>query len=69
MTKQSTNSRLDTLFDLLNIKGRILNGDEDVNVCLCMYIDYEKVHGLLDALREYSYSYLKKALWNNSNLM
>ncbi|WP_349845913.1 polysaccharide pyruvyl transferase family protein [Bacteroides cellulosilyticus] len=69
LTKQSTNSRLDTLFDLLNIKGRILNGDEDINACLCMYIDYEKVHGLLDALREYSYSYLKKALWNNSNLM
>lgn len=61
-TKSSTNSRLDTLFNLAGVKGRVLNGDEDVQKCLDMNIDYEKVHKNLQKIREESYQYLITAL-------
>ncbi len=61
-TKQSTNSRLDTLFDLTGIHDRMLNGDEDIQKCLDMKIDYEKVHRNLALVREESYRYLRAAL-------
>ncbi len=64
-TKQSTNSRLDTLFDLVNIHGRMLNGDEDIHECLNMQIDYENVHKNLSHIRDESYKYLITALANN----
>lgn len=61
-TKSSTNSRLDTLFNLAGVKGRVLNGDEDIQTCLDMNIDYEKVHKNLQMIREESYQYLITAL-------
>lgn len=61
-TKSSTNSRLDTLFNLAGVKGRVFNGDEDIQKCLDMNIDYEKVHKNLDKIREESYQYLISAL-------
>lgn len=61
-TKSSTNSRLDTLFNLAGVKGRVLNGDEDVQKCLDMNIDYEKVQKNLQKIREESYQYLITAL-------
>ena len=61
-TKSSTNSRLDTLFNLAGVKGRVLNGDEDIQKCLDMNIDYEKVHKNLQKIREESYQYLITAL-------
>ena len=61
-TKSSTNSRLDTLFNLAGVKGRVLNGDEDIQKCLDMNIDYEKVHKNLQKIREESYQYLINSL-------
>lgn len=61
-TNSSTNSRLDTLFNLAGVKGRVLNGDEDIQKCLDMNIDYEKVHKNLQKIREESYQYLITAL-------
>ena len=61
-TKSSTNSRLDTLFNLAGVKGRVLNGDEDIQKCLDMNIDYENVHNNLQKIREESYQYLITAL-------
>ena len=61
-TKSSTNSRLDTLFNLTGIKGRVLVGDEDIQKCLDMKIDYEKVHNNLEKIREESYRFLLTAL-------
>lgn len=63
-TKQSTNSRLDTLFNLVDIHDRMLNGDEDIQSCLCKTINYEKAHENLAIAREKSYQYLKTALIN-----
>lgn len=64
-TKQSTNSRLDTLFDLVDIHDRMLDGDEDIQKCLNLKIDYEKVHRNLALVREESYRYLRAALEDN----
>lgn len=61
-TIQSTNSRLDTLFNLCGITGRILTGDEDINQCLKLSINYNDIHNRLKNLREYSYEYLINAL-------
>ena len=65
-TKQSTNSRLDTLFDLVDIHDRMLNGDEDIDMCLAKKIDYEKAHRNLDSARKEAYLYLKSAIKENS---
>ena len=61
-TKSSTNSRLDTLFNLAGVKGRVFNGDEDIQKCLDINIDYENVHKNLEKIREESYQYLITAL-------
>ena len=61
-TKQSTNSRLDTLFNSLGIKDRIMSGNEDVKKCINLEINYDAVYRKLSDLRERSYKYLKDAL-------
>ena len=61
-TKSSTNSRLDTLFKLAGIQGRIFNGGENIKKCLEMKIDYEEVCRNLQKIREDSYDYLIIAL-------
>ena len=60
--KQSTNSRLDTLFRLSGIQGRLLCGHENIYNVINSEIDYEDVFSRLDVLREESYRYLKSAL-------
>lgn len=61
-TKSSTNSRLDTLFNLAGVKGRLLEGSEDIQKCLGIKIDYDEVHKNLEKIREESYQYLTAAL-------
>lgn len=61
-TKSSTNSRLDTLFRLAGVSGRILEGTEDIQKCLSMEIDYDRVHQNFAKIREESYQYLQNAL-------
>lgn len=61
-TKSSTNSRLDTLFSLAGIEGRVLEGNEDIEKCINTRIDYEEVHMNLAKIREESYQYLITAL-------
>lgn len=61
-TKSSTNSRLDTLFDLAGVKGRVFEGNEDIDKCLDMIIDYKEVYTNLAKIREESYQYLITAL-------
>lgn len=63
-TSSSTNSRLDTLFKLSGITGRVMNGDEKIEQCLKEKIDYDTVHKKLEAVREDSYEYLITALKN-----
>lgn len=62
--KQSTNSRLDTLFKLTGITGRLIKGDEDISVCINSQIDFDVVHENLEKARIESYTYLKDSLVN-----
>jgi hypothetical protein len=61
-TMSSTNSRLDTLFQLAGLKGRIMEGNEDIKSCLQVSIDYDAVHNNLEQIRMESYKYIINAL-------
>lgn len=61
-TKSSTNSRLDTLFKLVGINDRILKGDEEIQKCLELKLDYKIIHHNIQKIREESYNYLLNAL-------
>lgn len=60
--KVSTNSRLDSLFNLLGLEGRLLAGDESIEECLKKEVDYDIVHKKLEIFREESKKFLKEAL-------
>lgn len=60
--KQSTNSRLDTLFNITGINGRLLGGDEEISEVLKNTIDYDLVHEKLKINREKSFQYLKDSI-------
>ncbi len=66
-TASSTNSRLDTLFNLAGIDNRILSGDEEINECLQRKIDYSIVNNNLNSIRTKSYDYLRTALSDERN--
>lgn len=61
-TNQSTNSRMDTLFRLTGITGRMVTGDERISDCLAIHTDFDEVHRKLENVRKKSYQYLKAAL-------
>lgn len=61
-TKQSTNSRLDTLFNMTGVKGRLLTGNEKIENCLKIQTDYNEVYQKLDDVRKQSFEYLLAAL-------
>lgn len=60
--KYSTNSRLDTLFGLTGLQGRVLSGEENICDIIQNEIDYDSVYVQLRKIREESYRYLKCAL-------
>ena len=60
--KQSTNSRLDTLFQITDIRGRLLSGNESISCVLTIKTDYKDVNARLKNIREFSYGYLIRAL-------
>ena len=61
-TRQSTNSRLDTLLDQCGVSERLLTGEEDISSCTELSIDFADVHKRISRLRSYSWRYLKEAL-------
>lgn len=61
-TRQSTNSRLDTLFRMVGISGRMMKGDEDIKKCIEIKTDFDVVHKNLEKVRAKSYGYLEAAL-------
>lgn len=60
--KGSTNSRLDSLFNLLELEDRLLNGNENIREYLEKTIDYDAVHKKLSDFRNESKKFLKEAL-------
>ena len=61
-TKQSTNSRLDTLLTQCGVAERLLSGKEEISVCTGLEIDFSDVRSRITRLREYSWRYLTDAL-------
>ena len=61
-TRQSTNSRLDTLLEQCGVPERLLTGQEDISACMDMSIDFADVRSRIDRLRRYSWKYLTNAL-------
>lgn len=58
----STNSRMDSLFNLLNLHERFITADINVDDVLRLSIDYEMVWERINKYRQKSYEYLIKAL-------
>lgn len=61
-TRQSTNSRLDTLFRMVGISDRMMQGNENIDDCLKIETDFDTVHIKLEDVRAKSYGYLEAAL-------
>ena len=61
-TKQSTNSRLDTLLTQCGVAERLLSGKEEISACTGLEIDFSDVRSRITRLREYSWRYLTDAL-------
>ena len=60
--KVSTNSRIDSLLGIVNLKERLINGDEDVEKEIEKKIDFENVNIKLEEFRNTSKEFLKNAL-------
>ena len=61
-TRQSTNSRLDTLLSQCGLEDRLLTGEEDIPDCLRIPLDYSGVRKKTGKLRNYSWKYLADSL-------
>lgn len=61
-SKVSTNSRIDSLLGIVNLKDRLINGDEDVEKEIEKKIDFENVNMKLEEFRNTSKEFLKNAL-------
>ena len=64
-SKVSTNSRLDSLLKIVDLKDRLLEGTENVADWMEKEIDYEIVDEKLEKFREESKSFLRGALEND----
>jgi hypothetical protein len=58
----STNSRLDSVLGILDLEKRLFSGEENIEQYLITQTDYGKVSPLLDALKEESMLFLKRAV-------
>ena len=67
-SKNSVNSRIDSIMKILDIGDRRFAGTEDVGECLKMDIDWNKIHCKLNDFRKTSESYLVNAL-RSANLL
>ena len=56
--KVSTNSRIDSILDIVNLKTRLLNGTEEIEEVLDLEIDYSTVNKKLERFRTKSRKFL-----------
>lgn len=61
-SKVSTNSRLESLLGIVNLKERLLDGNENIEDVLKMNIDYKVVDEKIEDFRNKSKEFLKNAL-------
>ena len=62
--KISTNSRVHSILDKVELENRILDGTEDIDAVLKYEIDFDKVNKILAEFREESMTFLKNSLGN-----
>ncbi len=60
--KMSTNSRIYSLLDLVNLKDRLLKGNEDIEKTISKKIDFRAVNDNIEKFRAKSIDFLEKAL-------
>lgn len=60
--KDSTNSRISSILELMQLDDRRLTGNENVNDCLHKTIDWQSVNAKLESFRNQSYKWLLSAL-------
>lgn len=65
-SKHSMNSRIESLFTLLNISNRWVKTYDDIERIVKVEINYNKVYELLDKQRKYSIDYLERIYKNES---
>ena len=58
----STNSRVESLLDIVDLKERLLDGKESVEEKLKLEINYDKVNQKIDAFRNESKKWLLDAI-------
>jgi len=58
----STNTRLTSILSILNLEHRFITGNENIDECMDMEIDYYKVDEKLVELRKFSFGFLNDAL-------
>lgn len=63
--KTSTNGRLYSLLDIVNLQDRMLGSNEDLDKVLGMQIDYANVHKALADFRQFTWDWLENAIRNN----
>ena len=64
-SKQSTNSRIQSLLNSLKISNRLCNANDSIEDCIERKIDYSQVDESLEELRKYSRNYLTNAIENS----
>ena len=58
----STNSRIISLLKILNMEDRIMVGNEDIDKCVNIEINYDEVNKRLEEFRKESMEFLKRSL-------
>ena len=67
-SKMSTNSRIYSLLDLVNLKNRLLKGNENIDEVIKSKIDFENVNKILNDLRKSSKKFLLESLYESRKI-
>lgn len=68
-SKMSTNSRIHSLLEVVDLKNRLIFGNEDIENLLKVKIDFNKVNEKLEDFRVESKEWLLKSIkWESSNI-
>lgn len=67
-SKISTNSRIYSLLDLVNLKNRLLKGNENIDEVIKSKIDFENVNKILNDLRKSSKKFLLESLYESRKI-
>lgn len=68
-SKMSTNSRVHSLLEIVELKDRLISGKENVEKLINEKIDFKKVNLKLEKFRDESKEWLLKAIkWKNDNI-